>query len=316
MIPRSFVVLAAVVLGGAGLVAQTDRIAAEIAKLTSEAPTVLPEGSRAAILSRLERSRTALADGHIFLSLYDLQPGFEGVAGYRVVASLKSEVADHAAFERRWKALGAPPGPSSARAPVLFVEALAQSAEGRAPATYRASLPYAQDAGLEAGLYYLGESHAMVAFASLCRSLALTAAGRRPALNAIEPALARHEAAVVKAYDTAAAAQRPQFPGVNVAIKLARTLDEQQRREGALLQFLVSKYRFGMIQAAARQATLESDIAARIAATKLPAGADHSIGEFFLQLARATSTGPSPVPGSGAVILDDILPTYLSMVKP
>jgi hypothetical protein len=304
-----------VALSVAVLPAQRDRLASEVDTLLKEAAAVLPEQSRAAVVARLERSRSALASGDLYLALYDLQPGFEGIAGYRLAATDKA-VPDHDAFTRKWTELGAPADPPARKANVVFVEALAQSAEGRAPATYRASLPYARDAGLQAGLYYLGESHAMVAFAALCRSLELRPAGRAPVIGSIETALAAYERDVVKAYDTAPAERRPQYAGVNVTIKLARTLNEQQRHEGALLQYLVSRYRYGMIVSADRPALTQEALNARIAGMKRTAGVDHSIADFFVQLAEATNAGQGSATASATVILDDILPAYFAVVKP
>ena len=305
----------AVACGTALLSAQAaDRLATEIARVATAAAEVLPEDSRAAIGSRLERAKTAAAAGQTWLALYDLQVGYEGEAGYRL-ASTRNTVPDHAAFTRKWTEMGAPADPPATKARVLFVEALAQSAEGRAPATYKASLPYAQDAGLEAGLYYLGESHAMVRFASFCRSLDLKAPGRWPSLRSIEPELAAYEKQVVKAYDAAPASQRPQYAGVNVAIKLARTLDEQKRYEGALLQYLVSRYRYAILNAARQQPPPVNELKTRLANTKPSTETDHSIAEFFTQLAQAALSGPQPAPASAAAILDDILPAYSVVAK-
>ena len=297
------------------VVAQSDKVSTELTRLATAVPAVVPEDSRAAIVSRLDRGRTAHATGQMYLALYDLQVVYEAEGGYRVSA-MQKETPDHAAFTRKWTEMGAPPDPPKSRARVLFVEALAQSAEGRAPATYRASLPYAQDAGIPAGLYYLGESHAMTRFAALCRSLDLQPRGRPLAVGPVESALAAHEKEVVKAYDAAPAAQRPQYAGVNVAIKQSRTLDEQRRHEGALLQYLVSRHRYRMIQAAAGPPAPRADeLKKRIAATTFPAGVDHSIGEFFLQLASATATAPDPAPRAAVAILDHIIPAYLAVVN-
>lgn len=293
------------------LAGQLSTLQSEITRLTSEVPAVIPESSRAAATTRLERARKALADRRIYLALYDLQVVFEAESGYRLAAT-EGSVADHEAFTRKWTEIGAPPDPPAAKAAVTFIEALAQSAEGRAPATYRASLPYAQDAGIMAGLYYLGESHAMVRFARLCRSTEARSAGRPPALRPIEPALAAYEKEVVKAYDAAPAGKRPQYAGVNVAIKLARTLDEQGRHEGALLQYLVSRLRHAVIVNGASPAV--DSLRARVKNTSMPPGVDHSIGEFFLQLASASLEGPDASASNAAAILDDVLPAYFAVV--
>jgi hypothetical protein len=291
-----------------------ERIGAEITRVATGTAEVLPADSRGAIASRLERAKSAAAAGNIYLALYDLQVGFEAEAGYRFAGGRK-EVPDYAAFTRKWTETGPPAAPPTTKAGVLFVEALAQSAEGRAPATYKASLPYAQDAGLDAGLYYLGESHAMVRFASFCRGLPLTTTLRAPALRSIEPELSAYEKQVVAAYDRAPAGQRPQYAGVSVAIKIARTLDEQKRHEGALLQYLVSRFRFALLSIPERQASPLDQIRARVGSMKLPADADHSVAEFFLQLAAATLNARDGTPGSAIAVLDDVLPAYFVVVN-
>jgi hypothetical protein len=296
------------------LAADDKKIAAEISRLSVDAPAVLPEDSRAPIMDRLERSRLSLAGGHIYLALYDLQPAFEAEAGYRLAAAEKV-ISTQDAFVRTWTEMGPPADPPAHKADVMFVEALAQSVEGRAAATYRASRPFAEDAGRAAGLYYLGESHAMVRFAALCRSLALQRpATAKPSPGSIEPHLAKFEAAVVKAYDGAPAEHRPRFAGVNVTIKLARTLDEQRRHEGALLQYLVSRYRYRLIDPAGKTAPPADELRNRLASTRFPDRLDHSIGEFFVQLGLAAQNGPEPSPQGAATILDDILPGYLQGV--
>jgi len=290
-----------------------ERIAAEISRVATGTGEVLPEDTRVGIAARLERAKSAAAAGNFYLALYDLQVGFEAEAGYRLAAGRK-EIPDYAAFTRKWTETGPPAAPPGAKARVLFVEALAQSAEGRAPATYKASLPYAQDAGLEAGLYYLGESHAMVRFASFCRALPVSPASRAPALRSIEPELSAYEKKVVAAYDRAPAGQRPQYAGVSVAIKIARTLDEQKRYEGALLQYLVSRFRFALLSAADRPAPTIEAVRARVASVTLPPEADHSIAEFFLQLAAATLDGKDATTGSALAVLDEVLPAYFVVV--
>ena len=78
-------------------------------------------------------------------------------------------------FLKKWRQAGAPvTSPAPGERPAI-VEALAAAADGRAPATYQASRPYAEDTGVGAGLYYLGESRALTAFAAFARRTA----GRR-----------------------------------------------------------------------------------------------------------------------------------------
>ena len=309
------VVVALVVALGAAPAGDNRQIAAEIQRLTTAAPAVLPDDSKAAILSRLQRAEGALAKGHNYLALYDLQVVFEAEGGYRL-ASTEKDYPTQEGFVHKWTEMGPPAAPPARKADVRFVEALAQSAEGRAPATYRASRPFAADAGRPAGLYYLGESHAMVRFAALCRGLELPLAPKpTAALSSIEGPLASFESTVVKAYDATAADRRPRFAAVNVAIKLARTLDEQGRHEGALLHYLVSRHRYAMIETTGKPEPNIEALRARLAGVTLPPGADHSIGEFFLQLALASLNGPEPTAHSAAVTLDDVVPAYLMVTN-
>lgn len=306
---------AAAVLVGALLPPQPSALSAEFDRLARDIVTSIAEADRGGIAARLERGRAALADGKLYLALYDLQPAYEGEAGYKLGREAPT-VPNHQAFQVRWTSMGAPPAPSAARASTHFVEAMAQSSESRAAATYRASLPYAQDGGISAGLYYLGESHAMMRFAAMCRSLEVASAGPPPALKPVGPALRAYEAEVVKAYDKAPQPLRPRFAQVHVAIKLAHTLDDSGRAEGALLQYLVSRFRYAQLQREGTPAPAAHDVSARLKATRLPAGADHSTAEFFLQLADVLLAGPSPSPHGAAAILDDIIPAYLELVKP
>jgi hypothetical protein len=301
----------------AGTVAEDPvaRIAAEFTRLRVESTQVLPAADAPAITTRIDRGEAALKAGRVYLAMYELQPAFEAVGGYTLAKTEKS-YSTHTSFERQWKAMGAPPAPPASRVAPAFVEALAQAAEGRAPATYRASLPYAEDAQLSAGLYYLGESHAMVKFAAFCRSLSLETPAVRPlSVPSIEPHLARYETEVVKAYDAAAGSVRPRYPGVHVAIKISRSLDEHGRHEGALLQYLVSRYRFAVIKTLDSPQPVADSIGERIRTFSIPAGTDHSIARFFLEFAAATSQGPDPGPRGAAALHDDVLPAYFEAIR-
>ena len=315
MLWRAAVLVGVSVVGTAVLQDPGPRLSAEFTRLRSEAAQVLPASDAPAITTRIDRGEAAVKAGRLYLALYDLQPVFEAVGGYTLAKTEKS-YASQAEFERRWKEMDLPPAAPSARVDPVFVEALAQAAEGRAPATYRASLPYAEDTQMAAGLYYLGESHAMVKFAAFCRSLAFKASSvRRLAVPSIESHLARYEAEVVKAYDAAPGALRPRYPAVHVAIKIARTLNEQGRHEGALLQYLVSRYRFALIRTLDSAQPSAASVADRIRTFSIPADGDGSIARFFLELAAATNEGSDPGPRGAAAILDDILPAYAAALK-
>jgi hypothetical protein len=102
---------------------------------------------------------------------------------------------------------------------------------------------------------------------------------------------------------------------VHVAIKIAQTLDEQGRHEGALLQYLVSRIRFGLIRTLDAAQPSAAVVAGRIRGFEIPGDVDHSIAHFLLQLAAATNEGSDPGPRGAAMILDDVLPAYFAAVK-
>jgi hypothetical protein len=75
----------------------------------------------------------------------------------------------------------------------------------------------------------------------------------------------------------------------------------------------VSRFRHGLIRNPSSSGG--AAVKDRLSSISLPAGADHSIAEFFLQLARATDAAGGPPPATAAIILDDILPAYFDVVK-
>src|SRR5690606_19751676 len=119
---------------------------------------VIPADQRVGIETRMTRAKSALDAGRLHLALFDLETVFTAAGGFDAAAQADA-VKTFDAFESRWRAAGEPSataGPAQPR-PIL-VDALAASADARAPVTYRAALPYARDAGVQAGLFYLGES--------------------------------------------------------------------------------------------------------------------------------------------------------------
>ena len=78
-------------------------------------------------------------------------------------------------------------------------------------------------------------------------------------------------------------ADHPTYIRASAALKQARSLDDHGALEGALFEYLLSRYLFAPLRGpAGADATRERIAAAR---ATLPAGEDHSIAELFLQLA-------------------------------
>ena len=153
----------------------------------------VPEDQRAPLLQRLDRADAALKAQRTYQALYLLESAYEGAAAFAFAASAGVQSPNE--FVRKWTELGAPKPHSGkpGRVPAV-VDALAEAAEDRGPATYQASRPYAEDAGTSAGLYYLGESRAVMDFAAFVRSGTWPDAGRRPAFRSIAPELAAFDA--------------------------------------------------------------------------------------------------------------------------
>jgi hypothetical protein len=307
----ALLVIAGTAAGAAGPVtASLHALSREISRVRTEAQTTVPAEELAGVVVRLDRAAAAVDAGRLLVGLYELQPAFETQAAFAFAAA--SGVKTQEQFADKWKAVGEPRrAPADSRRRALFTEALAQSAEGKAPATYHASLPYAADSGLFGGLFYLGESQAFGRFAAFCRAVDLPPAGPAPVLRSLAPELSALEAQILDAYDKAEGTARQPFITISVTMKLAKSLDQEGRRPGALLQYLLTRYRF----AATRHKPAAGDIGARIAAARAFAGdTDHSIAEFFLQLAE-TNAAVTDGAARAAAILDDVLPAYREVIK-
>jgi hypothetical protein len=288
-------------------------IAAQIVRVRAELGASAPEDERAAPLARLDRAKSALDAGRPLLALYLLEMPWEAATTWTFVKA-SSDVTSAEAFTKKWTTVGAPrpvSGTPVTRIPIL-VEALAAVAEARGVTTYHASKPYADDAGVGAGLYYLGESHAVMQFAAMARSLPWREpSGLHPRLRSIAAELNRLDAEMTTAYETMDRASHSAYIVASAALKQARTLDDRGQFAGALFEYLLSTYLFAPLQAAAptRDATPELVAAAR---ASLGESTDHSIAEMFLQLADE-GVGPTATPAQhrgAAAVLEAVLPAY------
>ena len=289
-------------------------LAVEMDRIRAEASGATPDDQKAAPAARLERAKAALDAGRALLALYLFEMPWESAKAWTFVKA-SSAVATPEAFANTWTAAGEPrpvPAPRGGRRPVL-VDAIASAAEARGATTYHASRPYGEDSGLAGGLYYLGESHAVMRFAAMARSLEWPAAGPAPPLRSLAPELSALDTEMTTAYETMEPANHPTYIVASAALKQARTLNDHGHYAAALLQYLLSRYIFAPLRGpAAREAT-----AARIAdaRTSLPAGVDQSIAELFLQLADEGVSGSVPAQRrSAAAVLEDVLPAYRAAI--
>jgi hypothetical protein len=286
----------------------------ELARVRPQIRASVPEDQRAALIERLDRADAALKAKRTYQALYLLEAAYEGAAAFAFTSS--AGVQSPADFVRKWTAIGAPKpyGATPQRVPAL-IDALSQAAEDRGRATYQASRPYAEDAGTQAGLYYLGESQAAMSYAAFVRAGLWLDAGRRPSFRAITSELAAFDREMTTQYETMERASHPTYIRASAALKQARSLDDRRAREGALLEYLLSRYLFAPLRGPAGAGATPARIDA--ARATLPAAQDHSVAELFLQFAEEGLATDNPDLRRGAAaVIEDVIPAYLAALAP
>jgi hypothetical protein len=307
------IVLVAVSTGGADEPARAS-LQRELARVRSQIGASVPESERAALLQRLDRADAAVTAQRTYQALYLLEAPYDGAAAFAFVASASTQPPHD--FVKKWTTLGAPkPHSGQAGRVPAALDALAEAAEDRGRATYQASRPYAEDSGFEAGLYYLGESQAAMNYAAFVRSDKWPGVGRRPAFRSIAAELAAFDREMTTAYETMERASHPTYIRASAALKQARSLNDRGAAEGALFEYLLSRYLFAPLRGpAGADATRERIAAARAA---LPAAEDHSIAELFIQFAEeGLSSDNADLRRGASAVLDDVLAAYRAAIAP
>jgi len=285
----------------------------ELARVRSQIGTSVPEDQRGTLLQRLDRADAAQKAQRTYQALYLLESAYEGAAAFAFAESAGVQSPND--FVRKWTALGVPKPHSGKPHVPAIVDALAEAAEDRGPVTYQASRPYAEDSGTGAGLYYLGESRAVMDYAAFVRGATWPDAGRRPAFRSIAPELTAFDREMTTKYETMERANHPTYIRASAALKQARSLNERGALEGALFEYLLSRYLFAPLRGpAAEDATRERIDGAR---ATLPAAQDHSIAELFVQFAdEGLASGNADLRRGAAAVIDDVIPAYLAAVAP
>jgi hypothetical protein len=309
----SAIVVIAFTLVGVGQQASPGAsIQSEIARVRAQIGAIVPEDQRAPLLQRLDRADAAMKAKRTYQSLYLMESAYEGAAAFAFAVS--ADVRSPSDFVRKWTELGAPKPHSGSpgRVPAI-VDALAEAAEDRGSATYQASRPYAEDAGTAAGLYYLGESRAVMSYAAFARSGSWPDAGRRPAFRSIAPELAALDREMTTKYESMERANHPTYIRASAALKQARSLSDHGALEGALLQYLLSQYLFAPLRGPAAAGISRARIDAVRAA--LPAATDHSIAELFIEFAdEGLASENADLRRGAAAVIDDVIPAYLAAI--
>jgi hypothetical protein len=291
-----------------------DSIHSELARVRSQIAASVPESERAALLQRLERADAALNAQRTYQALYFLEAPYDGAAAFAFAAT--AGVQSPGDFIKKWTELGPPTRRSGGAGGVpAAVDALAEAAEDRGPATYQASRPYAEDSGTDAGLYYLGESRAVMNYAAFVRAGRWSDAGRRPPFRSIGPELAAFDREMTTKYETMERANHPTYIRASAALKQARSLNDHGALEGALFEYLLSRYLFAPLRGpAGADASAERIAAARAA---LSGAEDHSIAELFVQFAdEGLSSGNADLRRGAAAVLEDVIPAYRAAIAP
>jgi hypothetical protein len=312
---RPTLVVAAVLLYSWSLVQTPARpdLEFEIGRIRGELAASVPADQQAAHTTRLDRATAALAAGRTYLAFYLMEAPFEFARAWTFAKSA-STVTTYDAFVKKWTEVGPPPRAFGPAASLALARALAAMAANRGPTTYQASRPYAEDAGVQAGLYYLGDSRAVGAFAAFARATVWPARGASPSFRSIAPELAEFDAEMTTRYETMERESHPTYIQASSVLKQARALNDRGEYEGALFAYLLSRYLFAPLRGpAAADATAE-----RIATSRASLGAgDQSVAELFLQLAEegVSSTVPAQRRGAAAAV-EDVVPAYLAAVAP
>jgi hypothetical protein len=291
----------------------TETLSKEIARVQHDLRQSTPEDERAGAEASLTRAADAVRQGRLYLALHELSAVWRMQAASAFAARMRDSVHTAEDFHREWTAIGEPRSPAAPVSLPLAIGAIATSSEAVAPATYRASLPYSEDAGVSSGVYYLGDAQGAMQFGAFCRTLNIAARGSRPTLRSIAPEMDRFETEVLKHYNKADTAARRPFIQISVTLKIARERDASGDYAAALLQYLLARYQHAVLTTTSPAA----DVGARIKSSESAMrDADHSIGELFLQIASAQLESADPRGARNATaIIDVVIPEYIGIVK-
>ena len=295
--------------GHAAQDATRDSLTRSIADTTALAERVVPQEQRQGALARLTRAKAAADAGRVHLALYELEGAFV-MANAHAFATDKAAVKTDEEFAAIWKSAREPRVQASANAdsPSL-IAAMAASAARRAPTTYRAALPYGQDAGVAAGLYYLGEAQALAGFADFARGLLWKRQGSAAPIRSIQPELDAFDAEVTKAYESMTTVEHSTYIVVSVLLKRAKALSDNGDHAGALFEYLLARLRYGPLRKAGEIPA--DDAALNNARARLSADVDHSIARVFVEMAETALATDDPAQRRNAgVIVADVLPAY------
>jgi hypothetical protein len=268
----------------------------------------------------LERAEEDLRAGRRQLALQRLATVRGNIAAATYRSGISAEQSkDMAKLDAEWERMGGvlrddlqPSADAFAGAPAA-ARALGEAARAQVRGYYRASLDYAHNTMPDQGYYYLGSAQGQREIAAFSRTLTAASNLRPPALRSIRPELEALEADMLAVYRPPLSIDRHgEFIVTSSTLKEARELDAAGLRHGALLRYLQAAQLFAPLRHPAPPALAPEaldqrlrDFEARLSA----GGVDHSIGQLFLETARAEPTAAS-------LIATDVLPRYFAALEP
>ncbi len=208
-----------------------------------------------------------------------------------------------------------------------FVRAVAEVALGQVNEHYAAALAYGQQVGPASGAYYLGRSLGSASFAVFAASLKpASGSGRAMVLPAMTDAVEAMDEQVVKAYAKPGSTKfHANFIVANSSVKLARELDREGYRYGALIVILRAAYALGQTELGAvseqelpRLRQTADDWAKRLQQQT----GDTSIPQQYLQKANVALDAGTAAGDAGnqqrqraVLLLSVVLPKYFEIVE-
>lgn len=231
-------------------------------------------------------------------------------------------------WELAGKALASQRGkfPAQATKQSQLIRALAEQSLGQVQENYAASLDYGRTSGVQFGAYYIGHAEGHMAFALFSSALRSPDPRMPIPLPSLAVQLDAFEKELLAAYaKPGATAQHTNFIIANASLKLARELDQQGYRAGALFIFLRAWMAFG-------QATLPAVPPEQLPTLQAAAGqmarkftgisGDHSIGEAYLQKAQLALERSAAGGEAGdrqrlraAALLQIVIPRYFEILE-
>ena len=201
------------------------------------------------------------------------------------------------ALEADWIAIGKAIARERPRFPTgrsdkqsAFLRAVAEIAIGQIDENYAVAVSYGRESGLPAGAYYAGRAQGLMAFSIVASSFTSSETRKdRIPVSLEKPLLALDDAIVMAYAKPGSTAQHGNFITANSMLKLARELDQQGLRYGALLTLMRSAFALALATIAPPDPSTGKNIAMALDELEKrfkDSAFDESIGDSYIEKAR------------------------------